>query len=291
MRAVRIGMALVLAGPALAAEEEIRIGLEGSHIVGTLQTPEGGAAPVVLMLHGFTGTRDELLIEGTEEGVFARTARHLEEAGYASLRIDFRGSGDSDGDWADTTFSGQVADALEAIDWLKGSDEVDAERLAVLGWSQGGLVAAHVAAAAPEDVDALILWAPATAPAANFVNIFGPEATFAAIAAEAGEEITLSLPWGVDTTLKGAFFDEMLTMHAGAAVAGYDGPMQVFMGLNDTTILPQPGAGEMLLRYHDGPEELHELEMDHVFNVFTGPETLDGEMIPKVVAFLRQTLP
>ena len=53
------------------------------------------------MLHGFTGARNELKPLHVEEDIFARTAQHLSEAGYASLRIDFRGSGES---VADLTF-------------------------------------------------------------------------------------------------------------------------------------------------------------------------------------------
>ena len=259
--------------PISGQAEETRITIDTGlgQIVGTLETPPGDPAPVVLLLHGFSGSRDELPIEGTDgEGVFARTARHLADAGYASLRIDFRGSGESDGAWEETTFSGQIADGWAAARWLVDSDLVDGERLAVLGWSQGGLIASHLAFQ-PDTVDSLILWAPVTMPAANFVNIFGADTLFEAIAAEADEAVTLTLPWGVDTTLNGAFFDEMLTTSTPAALARYTGPVQIVMGSNDTTILPQPGAGEMLDDYHVGTSEVHLLEMDHVFNVFTGP--------------------
>lgn len=46
-------------------------------------------------------------------------SRALTTAGYGVLRFDFTGLGDSDGDFADTNFSGNVEDLLAAIDFLK----------------------------------------------------------------------------------------------------------------------------------------------------------------------------
>lgn len=280
----------LLALPALAEETVVTIPTEAGDIVGTLALPEGTAeAPVVLMLHGFTGTRDEMLIEGTEQGVFARTAEALMAEGYASLRIDFIGSGESAGNWADTTFSSQTRDALAAIDWLEGQAVLDPTRLAVLGWSQGGLVAAQVAAQS-EVVDSLVLWAPVTDPLDIYANIFGEAPLAAAVVAEADAPVTLSLPWGGDTTLNGAFFDEMDITRTVDALADYAGPAQIVMGLNDTIVTPQPGAGEILQEAHAGRTELFEMAMDHAFNAASGPDTLDIEMLPQLVRFLDESL-
>lgn len=116
-----LSLAIALSGFARIAnarEQTVQIATDRGNIVGTLATPDGPPAPVVLLLHTFTGMRDELPVAATGEGAFARTARALKKAGYASLRIDFLGSGDSDGAWEDTTISGQIADALEAVRWL-----------------------------------------------------------------------------------------------------------------------------------------------------------------------------
>jgi hypothetical protein len=99
--------AIVLAAApavALAAEKTISFEVGGEKVVGTMNLPDGvEKPPVILLLHGFTGSRDELEIPSVKEGVFARAARMWAENGIASLRIDFRNSGDSDGDFADTT--------------------------------------------------------------------------------------------------------------------------------------------------------------------------------------------
>lgn len=285
--------AALLAGltfAAQAAETVVTIGTDKGNVVGTLETPDAAGAPVILLLHGFTGTRDELPVNETDEGVFSRTARLLAEAGYASLRIDFRGSGDSDGKWEDTTFSGQIADAVAVIDWLKAHSDVDGSRLGIIGWSQGGLVASHAAAARAEDVDAVVLWAPAVFPLHNFEPMVGAETLAAALAAEPDEAFTFKLPWGVDTTLKASFFHELATTSTVGAVSDYDGPLKVIVGMKDTVVAPQPALGEVLMTYHDGEESLAVIDSDHVWNAFVGPQTIDGEMVPMSVEWFAAHL-
>lgn len=274
-------------GISLASEEEITFEVAGQTVVGTLETPDGSsaAAPVVLMLHGFTGTRDELPVKDTEEGVFSRTARILAENGYSSLRIDFRGTGDSGGTWPETTFSGQIADAVAAIDWLKSDKRVDGTSISVLGWSQGGLVATHAVASRPE-VKSTVLWAAVTNPLATFSDLLGKDTVVNALAGPADTPITVKLPWGVETTLNGSFYHELPTTSPAGAIAAYPGPLLVIVGSKDTLVKPQPAAGQILLDYHPGTEKLVLFDTDHVWDAFTGPATLDTKMLPTTLEWL-----
>ena len=54
----------------------------------------------------------------------AHISRTLAEAGIAVLRFDFTGLGESEGDFADTNFSSNVADLIAAAEFL--SDEFEA---------------------------------------------------------------------------------------------------------------------------------------------------------------------
>ena len=280
---------VALAGLALAKEQRVSIPVDGQSVVGTLEIPDDAVAPapVVLMLHGFTGTRDELPVKDTDDGVYTRTARELSKNGYASLRIDFRGSGESDGDWEDTTFSGQIKDAVAAIDWLRDNPEINGSKISVLGWSQGGLVATHAVAARPE-VTSTVLWAPVTNPLVTFSNLLGSETVMNAIAGDAATPHTVKLPWGVETTLKGAFYQELPTTSAAAAIAAYPGPVMVIVGSRDTTVTPQPASGQVLIDYHPGKEQLVVFDTDHVWDAFSGPATLDDKMIPTTLKWLNE---
>lgn len=136
----------------------IAIESQGQAVLGVFHTPAGsGKAPAVLFLHGFASTKvgpHRLLVKAAEA---------LAAQGVAALRFDLRGCGDSEGDSRDMTLDGHVADARAALAWLRARPEVDPQRVALLGFSLGGAVAALLAGEEP-GLRAVVLWAPA----ANF---------------------------------------------------------------------------------------------------------------------------
>ena len=62
-------------------------------------------------------------------------ARALNEAGIAVLRFDFTGLGQSEGEFADTNFSSNVADLLAAVDYLRREHQAPS---ILIGHSLGG---------------------------------------------------------------------------------------------------------------------------------------------------------
>lgn len=273
-----------------AAEEKIALDSGGTSIAGVLNIPDGSEKPpVVLILHGFTGQKEEFVIGGTETGLFTDIARRLAEAGIASLRIDFAGSGESGGAWEDTTFSGQIADAVAVFDQLQVLPNVDGSRIGILGYSQGGLVGAHLAAARPE-TDAVVLWAPVTNPIETYGTIMGREKIAAALAAPADKVITSDLSWGGSTNLKARFFHEMPAISAAGAISGYSGPLRLIVGSQETIVAPQPAAAEQLLRYHDGVEDIVVMETDHDFGAGASIAPVDEYLGPSTVSWFSDNL-
>lgn len=125
---------------------------DGQRVAGTLHLPRGaGKAPGIVMCHGFTGNRIEAHF------VFVKTSRALARAGIASLRIDFRGSGESEGEFGRMTVPGEIADARAAIRALLHHPRIERRRIGILGLSLGGCVAAN-AAARESAVGSLALW-------------------------------------------------------------------------------------------------------------------------------------
>ena len=112
----------------------------GNTLRGFATIPEGdGKFPCVLMLHGFGGN-----VYGYK-GMNTKIARTLAAAGIASVRFDFYGNGESDGEFEDMIFSGLYEDAEDMFRWMAQQDFVDAERLYLSGQSMGGYVAASCA--------------------------------------------------------------------------------------------------------------------------------------------------
>ncbi len=268
------------------SESDISFSNEGQTIVGTLAMPEGeGPFPVALLLHGFTGTRHELPVLGTEDTMFSRAARWLGERGVASLRIDFRGSGESEGAWEDTTFSGQISDAIAALDYLEVLEGVDSGNMSVLGLSQGGLVGAATAGRDAR-VSNLVLWSAVSNPVMSYGILLGYDNLLAGAAA-GDEALTIALPWGAETSLKGPFFEDIFLVDPVAEIAGYGGPLLAITGARDTTVTPQPQAGQVFLDYHEGAEALVVLDGDHIFDVLAEVTEVIDEALAYSLAWLR----
>ncbi|TAM79142.1 MAG: alpha/beta hydrolase [Acidobacteria bacterium] len=126
---------------------------------GMIHRPAGGRGkhPGVVFFHGFTGDRME------SHWIFIKCARALAREGIASLRFDFYGSGESEGDFYDATLQSEIADARAAIRFMQRQKGIDPGRLGLCGLSLGGCVAACVAQAA--NARALVLWSAVAHPA------------------------------------------------------------------------------------------------------------------------------
>ncbi len=132
--------------------------VSGQKLHGMVHIPEtpkpDSGFPAVVMLHGWTGSRS------SDHRLFVLLSRYLMGLGIASLRFDFRGSGESEGDYSEMTLSREVEDAQEALNYLRDLPEIDSSRVSLFGFSMGGLVAALTAPIAkPYKV---LLLAPAT---------------------------------------------------------------------------------------------------------------------------------
>lgn len=143
----------------------------GQQIIGMLHLPEGrGRFPTALLLHGFTGTKVEA------HRMFVKLARALASHGIATLRFDYRGSGDSAGEFEDMTIRSEVADTLEAIKFLARHKRLNSRRLALIGLSMGGAVASYVAGREKGRIKTLVLWAPVAEGAGILDDLSTPDA-------------------------------------------------------------------------------------------------------------------
>jgi pimeloyl-ACP methyl ester carboxylesterase len=114
----------------------------GQRLAGVLNLPaqEAEPHPAVLLCQGLSGVKHLVL---------PRVAASLAAAGFASLRFDYAGYGDSEGErgWVDPP--ARVHDALYAFAWLSQQPGIDQAHIGVHGHSYGGPVAIHLAAREP----------------------------------------------------------------------------------------------------------------------------------------------
>jgi pimeloyl-ACP methyl ester carboxylesterase len=251
---------------------------EGMQLVCTLTIPKAGkSCPVVITLNGFVGGRDEEPIPGTDETVYTRLCRILAGHGIASLRVDFRGYGDSDGTFDMISFSTQRSDILAAVEFIthRLKRKVDAEKIGILGFSQGGLVAT-ITAAKDERVDSICLWSPPSYPPICYEGLLTKDGIKQGMALKEGESVSLGLYLdgvylGWDVTLGAGFFRDLFSVNPLVELRTYKNPMMVISGLKDNIVWPQPAASAVFLKYHDGYERLVQIDADHEFDYWDGP--------------------
>ncbi len=143
--------------------EEVKISASQGHIlVGTLTTPAHGGtrfAAAVLI----TGLGPSERNGGQPPWMPLRDlADALTRAGIAVLRVDDRGVGKSTGDHAPSTTFDEADDVQTEVAWLRARNEIDAKRIALVGYSEGGLIAPMIAAKDPQIAAIVTLAGPGT---------------------------------------------------------------------------------------------------------------------------------
>lgn len=266
---------------------------EGMNLVSTLTIPRiPQKCPIIIILNGFTGNRNDAIIPGTNEPFFERASRRLAENGIASLRIDFRGSGESEGEYSMTSFSTQISDTKAAIDYINNElrHRVNTRSIGLIGYSQGGLVAA-VVAARDKRVNSVVLWSPVASPTACYEGLLTKEGLRRGIELNDGEVITLGMYadefYLGDITLGKGFFIDIFKIDPVAEIMRYKNPLMIVAGKGDIIVWPQPYKANLFLTYHNGFERLIEVDGGHSFNFANGSEGPDNVFFWSTAWFIK----
>jgi len=156
------------AAPVPWRSEEVEFSNGDIRLAGTLTVPEGdGPFPAVALISGSgPQDRDSDLLGFP---MFRALADHLTRHGFAVLRYDDRGVGGSLGSVFLATTSDFADDALAAVRRLAAHPEVDADRVGLVGHSEGAVVAS-LAAARSDSVAFLVLLAGTGVPGAEVIR-------------------------------------------------------------------------------------------------------------------------
>jgi pimeloyl-ACP methyl ester carboxylesterase len=143
----------------------------GVELAGTLTLPQGeGPFPAAILVTG-SGPQDrnETLLGHKP---FLVLSDYLTRHGIAVLRYDDRGVGKSTGVYATATSEDNASDALAAVEFARSRPEIAADKVGIVGHSEGGLVG-PLAAARSADVAFVVMLAGPGLPGRRILTLQG----------------------------------------------------------------------------------------------------------------------
>lgn len=204
--------------------------IDGDHgrLKALIQKPElqpGQQCPMVIFCHGFSGTKDGPMFE--------LVCDTLQAHGIASIRFDFNGHGESEGEFKDMTVPNEIEDAKKVVEYVRDLRWVS--DLAIAGHSQGGVVSSMTAGQLSEELGepafkAVVLMAPAAVLREDAIrgNTMGKQYD----PFDPGEYVEL---WG-GLKLGGNYIRTAFSLPIYETAAKYQGPALIIHGTADRVV-------------------------------------------------------
>jgi len=230
-------------------------------VPGTLVTPKQSTSqknPVVVMLHGTASQKNEV------GGLYQRLAIYLAQKGYASLRIDFAGTGDSPVDYRLYNLTSAQGDATAALNYLAAQPQFDNNRMGIIGFSQGGLIA-QLIAENDARIKAMVTW---SSVGGNGIDVF--QFMFDEYYTEAQKNgfAVVKFPWREQPLYFGLqWFNEIKANTALDKMINYQGKLLCIAGGADP-LVPNESSSKIIKASASSDATLIVIKgADHMFNV------------------------
>ena len=183
-------------------------------------TEEKEKYPLVIVIHGFTGHMEEDHIKAV--------AKVMNEKGFATLRVEMYGHGDSEGLFENHTLLKWMSESLDIIDYARGLEFVT--DLYLCGHSQGGLLTMLAGAMKADVLKALIPLSPASMipDAARKGTVLGVDFD--------PDHIPDCLIWEDGKKLSGNYVRAAQTIHVEDAIRRYNGRVLLVHGDEDEAV-------------------------------------------------------
>ena len=237
-------------------DEQVKIPSNGFSLAGTLSRPAQASAPRLpaVALVGGSGPADrDSLAFGIP--ILGQIAGALADAGFIVVRYDKRGIGQSGGRAESASLADYAEDVRATVRMLSDRKDVDPKRIALIGYSEGGLIALMAAAKEKRIAGVALIATPGITGAdvvlaqqQHLLNrmTLTPEEKQAKVEAQkkihdaviTGKGLEL-LPPDVRRTVDTAEFQSLLTSDPAKLVASVRQPLLIVQGGLDTQIEPQ----------------------------------------------------
>jgi dienelactone hydrolase len=225
----------------------------GLNLATVVHMPDGAVAgkfPAMILLHGFTGYKEEEHI--------VSLADELVQKGIMAIRFDASGFGESEGTIErDFRLSNYIQDADAVYQYVVSRPDVDARRIGIWGHSMGGMVAVITAAAHPAIKLACVISSPSRMGSSDKLSKAMPEWKRTGwYERESPRFGTLRIPY--------AFMEDAQKWNMFEYVPKVKAPLLVVWGTKDVNVRPEQ-TKEIFERAHQPKEAIEIPGMDHYY--------------------------
>lgn len=209
----------------------------------TLPTLNSGPMPAVITISG-SGQQNRDSFEPISDGwrPFREFAHSLSNRGIAVLRMDDRGVGESEGDYGSSTERETAADVSAALKVLREHPQIDAQRIGLLGHSEGARVAMLVAVRDAEVMAIALLGGASDTEEASLAQARRRAESLSDSPREV-DSIVASVRVRIDS-LRRTLDREVYRWEPSRIATGIRGSIGIFHGSTDTQV-PSRQAGEL----------------------------------------------
>lgn len=208
-------------------KQDIEIPGNRTNIKATIFIPEGTQSnmPLVLMCHGFTGTRNG---DGDNGGHFNELGNKLAQNGVAAVTITFSGCQDSNEDMTKYTLENMKSDMTSAINYMKSNYSIDSGKIGLVGHSMGGRVVSDYLS--NNSVSTAAIWAPADGDGLSGLEFLGDYSAYYETAKQNG---TVTTGGNFNVKLSKEFFDQMNNSHPTQNIKQFSGKLLAIFDSDD----------------------------------------------------------
>jgi len=219
-----------------------------TQLSGVLHEAPASDPSTVLLTHCFTCSKDYRVI--------VHIARQLSAEGFRVLRFDFAGSGESQGDFSETTLATNVSDLMAADAWLAARS---LKASALLGHSLGGVAAILAAHLLPEVKAVGVIASPSSS--THLLELL-PALESPEFSTLGSAEVTIG---GRRVRITRDFVEELKRHSLEESTAGLGRPFLVVHGTDDRTV--PISEGERLFSFARQPKSFFAVPgSDHLFS-------------------------
>lgn len=189
---------------------------KGQRLVGMRHIPKGkGPYPTVILYHGLSGSKEEGYAR------YVRLSRLLCLNGYQVYRFDYRGHGDSEGDFDDLVMDDLVKDSGDILEYVCKNKETDRRHMAIVSRSMCPGLYLRLTS---ENIRAMVMHCPAVDPRVTLEHGWGVGLRYARKGERGGYNLNPD------------FWDNLGKYNAFTAIKYADMPILIVTGDEDEVI-------------------------------------------------------